>query len=275
LLAGLVLVAGGCVGSGSGWLTGSLYVSNCVSGEPLDRQGDFDLHLDFYTGDPVVDASASTAERRNSLMLRLQNATNNIEESDGVVFEFPNLGGILQRISQGVPIAVTNKNLCTSPCPLSETDDVRATIYLHASCPDSHYALLGSNREMKPLAGDPPCQSPTQEVAACPTQVDRKALDDLCAGDFNDRNLAGTIDGLLGGGACMYVCQLGQAKPGESAPDRTTFSVDFGNRVAAIFAMNVVDGRAVAYGSCANATGKVRGMFAYNVVRGHSAQTFP
>jgi hypothetical protein len=179
----------------------------------------------------------------------------------------------------GAPIPVTNKNLCNTPCPVV-TDQVRARLFMHASCPDSHDALVASNQEM---AGDPQCSlgggeglKPTGRELPCPTP-DRQAMDALCAGGFNDRSVAGTIDSLLGGSACIYICQLGRAKPGEQlSPEEVAgFRADFGDRVAAVLALNIVDGRAIQYGSCANVAGKVRGMFAFQVARGHSAQTFP
>jgi hypothetical protein len=274
----LAVLATGCVGSGEGWVTGTLYVSDCLGGQPLDRKGDFDLHLDFFTGDPVEDANVSPSLRRNSLTLRLQNSTNNIEASDGLVLEFQDLGSIVQSVVQGVPVPVTNRNLCTAPCPVTATDQVRARLYLHASCPTARVPLLGSNQEMAFSASSPSCLMPTgKDVAACPTPKpeDKPLLDSLCAGKFNDRAGAATLDRLLGGGACIYLCQLGRAKPGSPPVDPMGFNIDFGDRVAALLAMNVVDGRAVEYGSCASATGQVRGMFAFNVARGHSAQTFP
>jgi hypothetical protein len=68
---------------------------------------------------------------------------------------------------------------------------------------------------------------------------------------------------------------MGQARRGQPDSELEGFIVDYGDRVAGIFSMQVVDGRAVILKTCANVAGHVSGMFDFEVVRGRAAQSFP
>jgi hypothetical protein len=265
----------GCIGGGEGWVTGSMWIASCANGNPLDRKGDFDLSVNFFTGESVEDDTSSTL-RRNALTLRLQNASLNIEDSDGLLLQLWDLAGIAQTVVRGDPVGVTSKDVCSVPCPIVD-DQLRSTLYLHNSCPDGRQPLLATSHEMSP-AGSADCLKPTgKELPACPTLLpaDRQTLTELCLGRFDDRTRGDAIEAVLGGGACIYFCQLGAAKPGGALADPRSFRINYGDRVSALLAFNIVDGRSVTTSTCAAATGKVRGMFSYDVIRGRSAQAFP
>jgi hypothetical protein len=269
------LLVGGCIGGGEGWITGSIWLASCVNGDALDKKGDFDLGVNFFTGESVEDETQSSVLRRNALTLRLQNASLNIEDSDGLLLQLWDLAGIAQAVVRGDPVGITSKGVCSDPCPTVE-DQLRTTLYLNNTCPDGRQPLLAASHEM--AAGPEGCLKPTgKELPTCPTlqAADRQALADLCLGRFDDRARGDAVEAVLGGGACIYFCQLGQAKPGGELADPRSFRIDYGDHVSALLAFNVIDGRAVTMSTCAAATGKIRGMFSFDIVRGRSAQAFP
>ena len=276
-----VLWSGCIAGEGEGWVTGSLHVDNCSAGTPLDKKGDFDLGVDFFAAEPFEDSTALPAQRRNSLTLRLQNTSNKLEESDGLIFQFIDLDAAARSLAQRELLPITSWASCTPPCGKIE-DQLRARLYLFAMCPDCRQPLVASHRTMGPAF--PPqinsgqCLVPSREEnPSCPSlsAADRQTLDDFCSGNFNDRNSADQISQILGDGACMYFCQLGSVRAGQNVQELQAVRIDFGDRVAALFALNIIDARSVELGTCAAAAGQIRGVFNFEVTRGRAVQAFP
>lgn len=278
----LALAAGGCLGQGEGWVVGRLWVDNCKGGDPMgesfDNPADFDLHVDFFSGESMLDSTESISQRRNSLALRIQNTSNNVEASDGLLIQMIDLNLAARSFAQRLPLAISASGLCPGGnCTLVE-DSLRASLYLYSTCPDGRQALSGSSYSFAPSPDDKTCLQSTSSITApCPelTAADRQALDKLCEGDFDDKSLSADVATLLGPGACMYLCTFGKARRGQDPAQLESFSIDYGERVAAIFSTAIVDGRAINLQSCSGGAGEVQGMFDFELARGRSAQSFP
>jgi hypothetical protein len=281
LLLPMVVVCCGCPGSGNGWIQGSLWIDNCKDGESFgdsaQNRREFDLNVDFFTGEPFEDSNKSVSQRKNSLTLRIQNTSNNVEESDGLLVQINDLDLAAQALAGGTQLPITASQLCPGGnCPLVQ-DLVRASLYLFTTCPDGSQPLSGSSHEFAPSTDKPDCLFPTgKKPDPCPplTAATQSSLDQLCEGDFEDRSSFDLIGQLLGG-SCMYLCRFGDAKRGQDPNDLDGFVLDYGDRVAAIISLNIVDGRAINLQSCAQVAGEVRGMFDFELTRGQSAQSFP
>ena len=134
----------------------------------------------------------------------------------------------------------------------------------------------------QPSTGGQSCQVPAAEEdpAACSAPLDddvRDSLDALCAGDFNDRCGAETLRRVLGqgGASCLYLCEFGAARWGQAPEELVGFPVEYGDRVAALFSLGLVDARAVTSAGCAGGLGRIEGTFSFKVRRGTAAQPFP
>lgn len=274
---------GGCIGRGDGWIIGKLWLDNCKDGEPLgeayDEKSDFDLHADFFSGEPIEDSNKSVSQRRNRLTIRIQNTSNNLEVSDGLLIQVVDLDLAARSFARSQPVPISTSDLCPGgSCSLVE-DDLRASLYLYATCPDGRQPLTGSSYALSPSGQDAGCLLSTgTQTAACPdlSAAQQTALEQLCAGDFNDRGSYDLIGQLLGtSGACMFFCSLGEARRGQDPSELAGFRVSYGDRIAAIISTNVVDGRAINLQSCAGAAGELRGMFDFELTRGRAAQSFP
>lgn len=269
---------GGCiVGDGSGWITGSLSIDNCFDGEPLVREGDFDLEANFFTGEPLPDSTEVQSQQRNGLNLRIQNTSNNTEDSDGILFQFSDVRAAARLMAAGQPIPITSDGLCDQRCAGS-TDLLRSRLFVFASCPDCQQQLLGTSRQLGPSAEDAGCIQPTGVTdPECPTlsAADQQALNEICGSDFSLRTFEARVDEILGGGACLYLCRFGDLTAGESAGSLDDFVIEYDDHIEALFSMSVVDARAIDQQTCAAASGQVRGMFSFEIDRGSAAQSFP
>jgi hypothetical protein len=268
----LILLAGCPAGRGEGWVAGSLYVENCRDGELLAKPpGEFDLEVDFFAGDPLIDRDKAVGQRRSTLAIRLQATSNRQEQSDGLSVQVEDLSAAAVRFARGEPM----------PLQGSIVDPVRAQLHLFNSCPANRSPLVALDRSLtRPPTDDlKQCLTPLTVPSACPTLTteSRAALDQLCKGEFSLRTPAvfDQITQLLGGGACIYFCTLGQAARGQLEEELETFELDFGDSIAAIFSFNLIDGRSVELGSCADASGQINGMFRFDLVRSRIAQAFP
>lgn len=291
----VLLVVCGCnVGDGDGWFTGSLWVDNCKGGDSLGTQsapGEYDLDADFFAAQPLEDSSESSTQRRNNLLVRVQPTSNNLEVSDGVLLQFVDLDQAARAFAKGQPLGITNTSLCNgSYCTPTQEDALRASLYLYTTCPDLRQPLVGGSHVLT-LSADGSCLKHSGAngappnppwVPPCPqlTAAAKAGLEQLCAGDFNNREaqVQANIETWLGGGsggACVYLCAFGQARRGQSDKELEGFLVDYGDTVAGIVSMNIVDGRAVNLQTCARVSGKINGMFSMEVVRGRAAQSFP
>jgi len=286
--------AGGClVGDGEGWFEGDLWVGNCKDGDPLgesaNKRGFYDLDADFFAGEPKEDTNQSPTQRRNSLLVRVQPTSNNMEVSDGLMLQFMDPDQAARAFASGEPIGITNRSLCNGTyCAPTQDEVLRAHLYLYTTCPDLQSPLIGSTYVLSATSdgdclkhldasGTPPSPPWTPP---CPqlTATTRATLDGICAGDFTNRDNKALIQQHLGGasqGACVYLCAFGQARRGQNSKELEGFLVDYGDPVAGLVHMNLVDGRAVNLDTCAEVAGQITGMFTFEVVRGRAAQSFP
>jgi hypothetical protein len=274
---------GGCIGRGDGWIIGKLWLDNCKDGEPLgeayDKQSEFDLHADFFSGEPIEDSNKSVSQRSNRLTIRIQNTSNNLEVSDGLLIQVVDLDLAARSFAESQPMQISTSDLCPGgDCSLVE-DHLRASLYLYATCPDGRQPLTGSSYTVSPSTQDATCLLSTgTQTSACPSlsATQRQTLEQLCESDFNDRGSYDAIGQLLGTrGACMFFCSLGEARRGQDPSELAGFRVSYGDRIAAIISTNIVDGRAINLQGCAGAAGELRGMFDFELARGRSAQSFP
>ncbi len=280
LLAGSLLLGGCIVGRGEGWVAGSVTTTDCKDGVPLEApQGGFDLKVDFYSGESLQDDSESVVQRQSRLTLRLQNTSNNLEQSDGLILQFLDVEKVARRFVAGEVLPVTATGTCTGGACDNAADLVRGRLYLYTTCPENREPLVASSRSYStPSGASAGCQVPSaREAPSCPTltAATRAQLDALCQGDFNSRASAETLRGVLGGGACLYLCRFGAAVVGQDPAALTGFTIEYGDRVAALFSLAIVDARAVELGTCAAASGSMQGMVNLEVRRGQSAQAFP
>jgi hypothetical protein len=281
------------VGAGDGWVRGSLWIENCRDGNPLgdalDKPNDFDLKADFYAGEPIEDSDKSIPQKRSSLIVRIQPTSNNPEVSDGLMLQFTDLDLAVQRFASGRPLEITNSGLCSGQSCTNSEDPLRASLYLYTTCPHLRQPLVGSSHVMTMTtspSSEESCLRHLDETGVAPVppwtepcpSLDSAAVDELemiCNSDFNDQSSFDAVGRLLGGGACLYLCRFGEARKGQSEQELKGYHIDYGDRVAGIFSMQIVDGRAVTFQTCANVSGEVRGMFTFEVTRGRAAQSFP
>lgn len=283
---------GGCtLGKGEGWVAGSLWVDSCSDGESLGDSSaapePFDLLADFFAGEPKRDNAPVAAQRRNTLTIRVQHTSNKVEVADGMMLQLNDLDLAARSFAAGRAMSFSESSLCEdkgySWCP--NTDPLRAMLYLYASCVDMRQPLVAAGYALAPSPTDSACLQPGRDaggdVAAprgCPPldAAARQSLQSLCAGaDFGDETLRPRVEQLLGAGPCLFLCTLGGARAGQNPAELEGFSLEYGDEVAAIFSIPIVDGRAVRLDRCARAVGRVSGMFRFELTRGRAAQSFP
>ena len=294
IIGTLVALLAGCAGEGEGWVTGQLWLENCRDGEPLGQSpaklSDFDLEADFYAAETQEDSNASANQRRNGLIFRIQDTSNWLENSNGLVFQLLDLRGIARYFSRGEPVPVTYREPLagTAGGSSTATDLIRARLYLYARCPQCREPKVAAPDEMKISLGGSGTSSATSgvdcfvpsgtEAKACPapTAAEKSAMDQLCQGDFNDKGNLATVVHLLGrAGSCIYFCELGAARRGQNVNELDDFLVEYGDQVAGFFSFNIRDGRSLKLGHCARATGNLQGMFSFEVSRNRVSQSFP
>lgn len=284
----------GCAGEGEGWVNGQLWLENCRGGEALGASpttlGDFDLSADFFAAETLEDSNASVNQRRNGLNFRIQDTSNWLENSNGLVFQLLDLRAIARFFARGEPVPVTYRSPLAegSPGTVTADDLIRARLYLYAKCPECRQPKVAASNEMKlstAAAGSSSatsgvdCFVPTgKELQACPTLTtsERSALEKVCQGDFNDKANQATVVHLLGrSGACIYFCQLGAARRGQNPNELDDFRMEYGDNLAGFFSFSIRDGRSLKLGHCARAQGNLQGMFSFEVTRSRVAQAFP
>lgn len=289
-LVALSLLVAGCTGQGQGWVEGELWVENCSDGDPLGgaaAPAPFDLRATFFAGETLEDSNPQPGQKQNRLDIRIQDTSNNVEASNGLLLQLLDLEQIARAVAQGQPIPISNCDLCRDDICASAQDVVRAKLYLFAICPSCQQPMLGSAvrvSESQSSGGSGRClqaertagESCPKTTPACPVLDDqaRATLQQLCRTPFTDRSTLDTIRRTLGGGACIYFCQLGELQPGSDA-ELAGFNVTYGDQISAFFSSRIVDGRAVKLGGCARINGTLHGRFSFSVSRGRAAQSFP
>ncbi|MCC6749414.1 MAG: hypothetical protein IT371_17250 [Deltaproteobacteria bacterium] len=298
VLPATLLFAGCLTNTGEGWIVGSLRVESCRDGEALDRPGTFDLGADFFAGDPLFDSDPASGQKRNSLALRIQQTSNRVEEADGLALHFHDLAQVARAFAAEVPLPVSADYACPQGRCVPSQRTIEAQLSLFNTCPGNRHALAGSSREL--LADPPPAGAPAaarpatclrpsgQEIAACPTlsAADQQALRAVCASPFDRQEDRHTIARILGQGdtrsdqrvaahACVFVCELGQVRVGQSPASLAEFQLEFGEHLAALLSLSLVDSRSLALGLCAQSGGQLQGKFRIKLVRSRAAQAFP
>lgn|GEM_PF-3748515 len=270
-----MLVLAGCrTGSGEGWVSGELRIDDCGSQKAYssDPGRTFALPVDFYAGDPLISRIETAATRRSSLTLRLQGSSNSFEQTDGLMLQLRDLEDAARAIAAGMPLSLTD----------SSNKLVRAQIYLYNSCPANRSPIVASNRTMTlntGAAGEKCLEVDAAIPPSCPTltAAQRTELLGLCQEDFNLRTPERDkqITRLLGGGACLFLCQMGIAHYGVNTDNFQFFEIDYGDVISGIFSFGMVDQRAVELNECAHASGQVNGMFRFDLLRTRVSQSFP
>lgn len=273
-------------GRGEGWVVGSLWVENCRDGETLERDGDYDLDADFYAGDPLFDSSDSDAQRQSRLLVRIQETSNAVIESNSLLLELQDIRRAAEHFVRGEPLPISDDSL--DPAATQIDTLVRLQLQLFTACPQNRALLTGTAQPLVDSGlADPSatsCLLPDQAASSpppCPTLSDaqRGELDTICADlDFNDRAARERIEAILGQGetpACLYLCELGELERGDSSEGLADFEVDYNETVAGLFVSHVADARPYRIGTCAAARGTITGRFRFNLVRSRVAQPFP
>jgi hypothetical protein len=282
----LPVLLGACAGSGEGFVTGSLWIDNCRDGDPFGgasgSMSDFDLQADFFAGESQEDSNKSLFQRRNGLLIRVQDTSNNIEDSNGIAFQIADVAKAAASFAEKDPIDVTYNGEEPSTAGPLVVDEIRSHLYVYAICPSCSQPLVATSNVLADAgvtASGQSCRKPTGVVGtSCPTLTDetRAELDDLCAGPFDDKSVASRLKTLLGEeGACIYFCELGSAARGADPESFGGFVIDYGDTLAALFSLKILDGRSIDLESCAAAFGEVQGMFRFDLTRGRAAQAFP
>lgn len=285
ILPTAIVVFGGCAqpGLGDGWVVGSLWVENCNRGRALDR-GDFDLLADSFLGDPLFDTSASAAQQRSSLFIRIQETSANIDEANFLGIQMQDTVTAAQAFVEGIPVPITDESFIPNSTDLNPA--IRLNMNLLNTCPTNFATMAGVALDLGEgatggTARGVTCLLPTEgpQPDSCPSigDDDRRQLDDICQqADFDDRTHRQTIEQILGtDGACMYLCRFGKAARGDDPGDLQGFEIDYGDEVAALFSTRIVDTRSYRATRCAGAQGHLAGMFRFELVRSRSAQPFP
>ncbi len=281
-LAALCLCGGaplfGCAGQGEGWVKGELWSENCRDGKALGE-----------SPNKPEDFNGSTNQRRNGLSFRIQDTSNWMENSNGIVLQMLDLRAIARLFALGEPIPVTYR-APIAPAGKSVQDLIRSRLYLYAMCPNCRQPKVASSQVLEQRKSSssstgnvPDCFVHTdKERPPCPTltAAQKTSLNRLCDSDFNDSVNQAQIKHLLGstaGGAssCIYFCQLGSAKRGQDPATLDDFLMEYGDNLVGFFSLGILDGRALKLGSCSKVLGDIQGMFSFEVTRSRVAQSFP
>jgi len=272
-------------GRGDGWVVGALWVENCDNGEPfgesLDKPADFDLHATFFAGETKEDSNDSPAQRQSSLTIRIQDTSNNVEVSNGLALQVLDLSAAARALAGEQPLHVTSRDLiCTGSACSQPVDVVRAKLYRYAACPSCKQPMVGASYILEKDPQLTSCHFATTKAAPrpCPTlsDKDRAFLRGLCQrGQFGDKSSQIHLRHILGDGACLFLCDFGDARVGQDLNELAGFNIRYGDRVSGLFSLNIVDGRSAMLRTCARVQGAVQGMFSFEVTRGRAAQSFP
>jgi len=291
MLTSLVLLLGACT-TGEGWVRGKLWVENCDSGKALGdspgQQADYDLGAGFFAAETLEDSNASVNQRRNGLTFRIQDTSNWLEDANGIVFQVLDLRAAARLFARGDPIPVTYRAPLAEAGKSSVDDLVRARLYLYTMCPHCKVPKVGSSRQLalspagsgtSTASSGPDCFVPaTKELPACPTltSAQKQSLQAMCQGDFSDQSSRAQVRSLLGApSSCLYLCEIGSAQRGQDPATLDKFLIEYGDRLAGFFSLEIRDARALKLGSCSKVMGEMQGMFSFEVARNRVAQSFP
>jgi hypothetical protein len=260
LAAGAIMLSLGCtVGEGTGAAKGQLYVKNC-NGRPTAPSGDlgtptmladFDLHPNFFVGEPIEDIKPMGSDNR--LVVRLQDAGKRLEDNDVIVFDMDSFH--VAECVRGIPAVLATdalKRFCayepgkTWPrLRVGPGFPIRASMALRQACPGNPYVVAAARGT-----------SPGTETAPA-----------------------------AGWNSWIELRAFGAAADRGSGEDvKATFKVEFGERLFAdSFHLDLVDDKTLQAQLDKNALvipdpdmqGTVDGFFDFKLERGQGAQTFP
>jgi len=125
---GLLALAGGCAGTGTGSVAGTLYLSECTVDQALGSLASpaaFDLHPTYFVADPVSDRPKP--DPMNRVSIRIQSRGNQLEEADALYLKVADVEAVGDRVGQALDVG-----------PAS---NVRATLVLRLTCPNAPVQL--------------------------------------------------------------------------------------------------------------------------------------
>ena len=261
-------VAMGCtVGSGSGEVSGALYVANCAGydGNPTDPVT-FDLNPSFFAAEAVDDPSAG--EKRNRLSIRLQRFGGNPENNDVLLIHIANsyevarcVRGLTEITSSGEEKPDYDATVCYWPTRsgpprmrVGPNDYIRASFAPNGSCrnKERHLVVVGT-------------------AVACAGQKRDKA----CSKEDSEppEKWSSYIEfGIFGGVV---------AGSDSRGPISRGFKVEFEEEIQATgFRFTIVDDRQLSdeiapTPPVARISGILVGSFGFDYKRGRAVQTFP
>jgi hypothetical protein len=117
------LLAVGCVGDGTGTLSGTLFVSGCTQDYDYGPAG-YDMNPTYFVADPInALASDMPLHPINKLEIRMQPTGNRADESDVLFVNVADDAQVAAAMGAALPIGATT--------------NVRVTLTLHQTCPDA------------------------------------------------------------------------------------------------------------------------------------------
>jgi hypothetical protein len=163
----LILVAAGCVGQGTGQVTGNVHITACDQRHPFDKDP-YNMNPDFFVGEPIEDINQNGFPQ-NRLEIRVQATSANLggvvtslDQGAGVDTLFISISdvyGVAQMVNQPIALNPIDVNYM-SPNP----PPVRIALGMLGSCPFSPnntlYADVGSTitfTKFGCVTDDPPC----------------------------------------------------------------------------------------------------------------------
>ena len=249
VLAPLTLLAGCAVGDGQGAVVGAIEISGCEKNSDFSEP-DFDLHPDFFVGQPFFDPDEDSDAIRDSLWIRVQHGGAYQEVADTLSIQVIDMA----KVRPGVVEEVMPQGCQRSSGETGVADlrgCVRAELSMALSCPDAFENLVG----MADLDAD-------GNPLPCPRGVD---LQSTFGGDFDD--VDAFDDPFFAGDP---------SDPDAPHPSCIVFSSlgsDYGDEIAAAFHFAIRDARILDGPS--RAGGYLRGRFRFELRRGSGAQAFP
>ncbi len=261
-----VVLATGCtVGSGSGAISGPVFIEDCKDLGTRAEPKEFNLKPSFFAGEPIEDIRES-GTRTNRLVIRLQRGGGSIEANDGVFFDIVDLYQVARCLrgreimnADGTLVPDYDPEICFVRDGVPPRIRVGATDFVRASFIPAH--------------------SCNQHGEDAPVVVGTAVS---CTGPNGCQNVAGG-----GWESWIEFESFGSARQADRAPVdrdpiRKDFTIDFDQRLrASHLELRLEDDRVVnaGTGKAAAVVGKIggtlSGWFDFDLERGRATQTFP
>ncbi len=248
LAVGCVALAGaaGCrIGEGHGEVKGSVFIEGCL-GSGADRTNydnpDFDLGPTFFAAEQIDDSIRVSPQ--DKLYIRIQGSGANVWAADALLIDVLDLQHVAAHMGEWIPVHAAGDLHPGTPTGQQPTSPVRVVLSLLRTC--------------------------SQAIGTATVGV-LYADTDPSTGEESVIRFT-----RLGSLACSSVDDGGAS--GCTVPENVdTFGVDFGDHIAAQFALHLVDPRPEYLGAeyPARVSGFVTGSFDFIMRRGRVAQPFP